>query len=186
MSKRKSTNDFSTILSSLIILLLVVGVVGFLFIYTENFTTPLKDFYVTCGNDDFISDRENFDIVVGKEYKFEITTNINVSGTEKKYIVSVVPNETSTTTFSYDVDGTQYNYVDIQSLAKGFSIVAYDDYFTLTARNDLPEILKFYHGTDTIENVPGAIDTDLPYFRLVVQSADLTETININFNLKSE
>lgn len=186
MSKRKSTNDFSTILSSIFILLLVVGVVGFLFIFTENFTTPLKNFYVTCGNDDFISDRENFDIVVGKEYKFEITTNINLSGTEKKYIVSVVPNEISTTTFSYNVDDKLCNYVDIQSLAKGFSIVAYDDYFVFTARNDLPEILKLYHGTQNIQNVPSVIDTDLPYFRLVVQSADLTETININFNLKSE
>ena len=186
MSKRKSTNDFSTILSSFIILLLVVGVVGFLFIFTENFTTPLKNFYVACGNDDIIGDRENFDIVVGKEYKFEITTNINLSGTENKYIVSVVPNETSTTTFSYTADGTQYNFVDIESLIKGFNVIAYEDYFTLTARYDLPDILKLLHGTDAIENVPTALDTDLPYFRLVVQSADLTETININFNLKSE
>ena len=187
MSKRKSTKtDFSTILSSLFILLLVVGVVGFLFIQTEDFTTPLKNFSVSCGNDDFYSDRENFDIIIGKEYKFNIKTNLNVSGAEKKYIVSVVPNETSTTTFFYSVDGTQYNYVDIQSLAKGFSLVAYKDYFTLTARNDLPEILKAYHGTDAIENVPSALNTDLPYFRLVIQSGDLTETININFNLKSE
>ena len=186
MSKRKSTKtDFSTILSSLFILILVVGVVGFLFIFTENFTTPLKNFYVTCGNDDFISDRENFDIVVGKEYKFEITTNIDL-GTGKKYIVSVVPNETSTTTFSYTADGTQYNFVDIDNLIKGFNIVAYDDYFVLIAKNDLPDILKLYHGTHNIGNVPSVIDTDLPYFRLVIESADKTETININFNLKSE
>ena len=184
---RKTTKrNFATILSSIFILLLVVGVLGYILVFTEDFTTPLKKFYVTYGNDDFIADRENFDIVVGKEYKFEIITNIDVDGTENKYIVSVVPNETSTTTFSYIADETAYNYVDIQSLAKGFSIVANDDYFILTARNDLPEILKFYHGTQTIQNVPTAIDTDLPYFRLVVQSADLTETININFNLKSE
>lgn len=186
MSKRKSTNDFSTILSSFIILLLVVGVVGFLFIFTENFTTPLKNFYVTCGNDDFISDRENFDIVVGKEYKFEITTNINVSGTDTKYIVSVVPNETSTTTFSYNVDGTEYNFADLESLIKGFSVSAYDDYFILTANMDLPDILQLYYPSATLENVPIAIDSDIPYFRLVVSSADNSETININFNLKSE
>ena len=186
MSKRKSTNDFSTILSSIFILLLVVGVVGFLFIFTENFTTPLKNFYVTCGNDDFISDRENFDIVVGKEYKFEITTNIDVDGTNKKYIVSVVPNETSATTFSYIADGQQYNYVEIDTLIKGFNIVSYDDYFVLTAKNDLLDILKLYHGTYDVSNVPTAINSDLPYFRLVIQSADLSETININFNLISE
>lgn len=186
MSKRKSTNDFSTILSSIFILLLVVGVVGFLFIFTENFTTPLKNFYVTCGNDDFISDRENFDIVVGKEYKFKITTNIDVDGTENKYIVSLVPNETSTTTFSYTANGTQKNFGDLESLIKGFSIVAYDDYFILVANMDLKGILEIYHPTQTLENVPTALNSDLPYFRLVIQSADLSETININFNIKSE
>lgn len=185
MSKRKSTN-FSAILSSLFILLLVVGVVGFLFIYTENFTTPLKNFSVRCGNDDFISDRENFNMVLGKEYKFEIKTNINLSGTEKKYIVSVVPNETSTTAFSFDVDGTTKEYGKIESLAKGFTIVGYDDYFLFTANKDLPEILSMYYLTSTLNNVPSALNSELPYFRLVVQSADLTETININFNIKSE
>ena len=185
MSKRKSTNDFSTILSSFIILLLVVGVVGFLFIFTENFTTPLKNFYVTCGNDDFISDRENFDIVVGKEYKFEITTNIDL-GTGKKYIVSVVPNETSATTFSYDVDGTQKNFADTDTLTKGFSIATYDNYFLFTSLYDLQTILELYNPMQSVSNVPTAIDSGLPYFKLVIQSADLSETININFNLISE
>jgi len=186
MSKRKSTNNLSTLLSSIFILLLVVGVVGFLFIFTENFTTPLKNFYVTCGNDNIISDRENFDIVVGKEYKFEIKTNLDVDGTQNKYIVSVVPNETSTTAFTYDVDGTQYNYADLQTLAKGFSISAYEDYFIFVANMDLKDILQFYYPTSTISNVPTALDTDCPYFRLVIKSGDLTETININFNIKSE
>lgn len=186
MSKRKSTKtDFSTILSSLFILILVVGVVGFLFIFTENFTTPLKNFYVTCGNDDFISDRENFDIVVGKEYKFEITTNIDL-GTEKKYIVSVVPNDTSLTTFAFNVDGKETMFADIESLAKSFVISSSENYFTFKATGDLIDILQVYYPSRTLTNVPTALDSDLPYFRLVIQSADLTETININFNLKSE
>lgn len=186
MKKRKSTNNFSAILSSLFILLLVGGAVGFLFIFTENFTTPLKNFYVTCGNDDFISDRENFDIILGKEYKFEVNTNINLSGNEKRYIVSVLPNETLTTAFAYSVDETQYNYADLQNLSKGFSLVAYEDYFVFTANLDLAEILQLYYPTQTISNVPTALDSDLPYFRLVIQSADKSETININFNIKSE
>lgn len=186
MSKRKSTKtDFSTILSSLFILILVVGVVGFLFVFTENFTTPLKNFYVTCGNDDFMSDRENFDIVVGKEYKFEITTNIDL-GTGKKYIVSVVPNDTLSTNFEFQLNGKTTEFASIESLSKGFIINAYDEYFTLTANNDLPDILDLIYNGDTISGCPTTIDTDRPYYKLVIQSADKSETININFNLKSE
>ena len=187
MSKRKSTKtDFSTILSSLLILLLVVGVVGFLFIRTDNFTSPLKNFYVTCGNDDIMQDRDNFDIVIGKEYKFDIKTNINLSGTESKYFVSVVPNDDVTTAFKIEIEEITQEYGKIESLTKGFSIVSYDDYFLFTANKDLPEILSMYYPTSILENVPSAVDTDLPYFRLVVQSGDKTETININFNIKSE
>lgn len=186
MSKKESSNSFSAVLSSIIILLLVVGVLSFLFIRTENFTTPLKDFYVRVGNDDIIADRKNFDIIVGKEYKFEIKTTINVSGSDIKYYVSVLPNETSTTTFSYSVGEETKAYVDIENLTKGFSISAYDDYFVFIANFDLQDILSLYYPNQTLANIPTAIDTGLPYFRLVVQSSDKAETININFNLKSE
>ena len=184
MSKRKSTN-ISTILSSFVILLVVVMAVGFLFVKTENFTTSLKTFSVRCGHDDFYSDRENFDIVLGQEYKFYVNTNIDV-GTENKYIVSVVPNSITTTAFSYNVDGEVHNFADLKSLAKGFSIVGCDDYFIISANMELIDILQLYHPETTISNVPTAVNSDLPYFRLVIQSADQTETININFNLKSE
>ena len=185
MSKRKSTKtDFSTILSSLFILILVVGVVGFLFIRTDNFTAPLKNFYVICGNDDIMQDRDNFDIVIGKEYKFEITNTLG--GADAGYIVSITPNITNESTFAFKVDGTSTNYSDIESLAKGFSIVAYDDYFTLQATMDLKDILQLYYSNNTLTDIPTALNSDIPYFKLVISSKNLTETININFNIKSE
>lgn len=183
MNKRKSTNDFSTILSSFLILLLVVGVVGFLFIRTENFTTPLKEFYVRVGNDDIIADRDNFDIYTGKDYKFEIKTSISVSGSNTKYYVSVLPNETPTTTFSFNVGEETKNYADMESLTKGFAISTYEDYFIFRANMDMQSILALYYPTQTLTNVPTALDTGLPYFTLAITSADKTETININFNL---
>lgn len=184
MNKKNSTNNFSTILSSIIILLIVVGALGFLFIRTENFSTTLKNFYVTCGDDNFFADRDNFDIIVGQEYKFEINSTINVSGNEKKYYVSVLPNETSTTAFEFNVGENTRKYADLESLTKGFQIVAYEDYFVLTANLDLHDILSLYFPSETLTNVPTAVDSDLPYFKLVIQNADKSETININFNLK--
>ena len=68
MKKRKST-DISNALTGVVIFLVVVMVVGFLFVFTNNFTSPLRNFYVTYGNDDIITDRDNFEIELGKEYK---------------------------------------------------------------------------------------------------------------------
>jgi len=184
MSKRKSTNNFSTILSSFVILILVVGVVGFLFIMTNNFTTELKNFYVKCGNDTFIDDRQNFDIILDKEYKFEITNTLG--GADAGYIVSIIPNVTSTNAFAFKVDGTSTNYSDIDSLAKGFSIVAYEDYFTFKATMELKDILQLYYLGNTLTDIPTTFNSDIPYYKLVISSKNLTETININFNIKSE
>lgn len=183
MSKRKSTNNFSTILSSIIILLLVIGVVGFLFIRTENFTTTLKDFYVRVGNDDIIADRENFDIVVGKEYKFEIVDNYMSTPLE----VSVVPNtDIEESLFDFYVNKVYHQFCYEDSLTSGFEIKAYKDYFTFTANKDLSDIIQLNYPDRTITNCPTAIDSGVPYFRLVVASQDGMQEININFNLKSE
>lgn len=182
--KLKNDSGFATILSSLVILLLVVTAVGFLYIFTDSFTTDLKNFYVKYGNDTIIADRENYDIVIGKEYKFEVinTLDENKSG----FIVSVVPNETALTTFSFKADGADKNFGEMGNLTKGFSISGTDDYFTFTALNDMPEILKLYFPAQNLTEVPSVIDTGLPYFRLVISTKDMTQTININFNLISE
>lgn len=182
--KRKSTNSVSSFLSSVVILLVVVAVVGFLFYFTNNFTTELKGFYVKCGDETFIDDCQNFDIILNKEYKFDVVNTYNKKSSS--YTVSIIPNETSTTTFMFNVDETEINYADVESLAKGFSVNVYEDYFIFSASMDLLEILQLYYPLQTITNVPTAIDTELPYFRLTISTSDMAEEININFNLKSE
>lgn len=185
MAKRKH-NNFSTIITSVVILLLSLLFVGYLFVYSDNFTTPLKNFYVSVGNDDFISDRANYTIIKGEEIKFNITTNINISGKDTKYIVSVVPNVTEDTYFKFLVGSEEVEFGSIESLSKGFDISCYEDYFILKANLDLPEILSLYYQDEIIADVPTTIDTNKPYFKLVISSVDNTETININFNIKSE
>ena len=186
MSK-KADNKFSTTISSLAIMLLVVLVIGFLFFRTDNFTTGLKTFYVKNGGNTFIGDYSNFSIIKGKEYKFEIISNMdNLTDSEKEYTVSIVPN-TNVSNFKYLVDDTEYSYHEVLSLTKGFQITAYNNYFILIANNDMINILQEYHYNQTISNCPTAIDTNIPYFRLVVTStSDEVVEININFNIKSE
>lgn len=176
--------DLPSVISAVLILLLAVLCFSFLSSFTDNFTTPLKDFYVVCGNDSIMNDRENFDIVVGKTYKFEV---VNTLGDGKDdYVVSVVPNQSSVASFTYKVDETEVKYQDMTNLGKGFILVPHEDYFTLTATKDLSDILQLYYPNGTLADVPTALDSDVPYFRLVVKVAGSEQVININFNLVSE
>lgn len=185
MSKKvKVKKDISSALSAVAMLLLVLFFIGFLFTFTDNLTTPLKDFYVRWSNDDIMNDRENFDIVKGKEYKFEV---VNTLGNGKDgYVVSVVPNKSAVASFTFRAGETDVNYQDIENLGKGFTLIPYDDYFTFTANKDLQEILQLYYPDKTVSGVPTALNSDIPYFRLVVKTSDSKQVININFNLASE
>ena len=131
MKKRKSTSNTSNVISNFVIMLVVLLSLGFLFVFTNNFTTPLKNFYVSCGKVVFTHEFKNYNLVMNKEYKFEIHNVLE--GEDSGYGLMVKPNITKETDFEFKVDGNATKYSDIQSLAKGFSIVAYEDYFTLTA-----------------------------------------------------
>ena len=184
MSKRKSTNNFSTILSSFIILLLVVLVVGFLFVFTDNFTTDVKTFYIKCNNTTFIGDCENFNIVKDKEYKFDV---INTFGVDNQLEISVVPNTSiEESSFGFYANNIYHQYCYEESFTSAFEIKAYNNYFTFKATKDLSDILATNYPTQTITDCPIALDSGIPYFRLVIVSTDQIQTININFNLISE
>lgn len=182
--KRKSTSNTSNVISSFVIMLVVLLSLGFLFVFTNNFKTPLKNFYVTCGKVVFVDEFKNFNLEMNREYKFKIhnTLESNDSG----YLVAIKPNVTELTAFTFKVDESEIKYEDIQSLSKGFAIITYEDYFTLSANMDLPEILKLYYPDSTLSDVPTIVDTGLPCFTLSISSSSLEETINIHFNLKSE
>lgn len=182
--RRKSTSNTSNVISSIVIMLVVLLSLGFLFAFTNGFTTELKRFYVQCGKVTFVDDFKNYNLELGKEHIFEIHNTLGSK--DDGYVVSIKPNETATTTFTYKVDDEEKNYADLNSLAKGFSIVTYEDYFVLTANMDLPEMLQLYYPNSTLTDIPNAIDSGLPYFTLSISSGDMSETINIHFNIKSE
>lgn len=181
--KRKSNEKTSKAISNFMIMLVVMLSLGFLFVFTNNFTTPLKNFYVTCGKVVFTHEFENYNLTLGKEYKFEIHNTLE--GEDSGYLILIKPNITKETDFKFKVDDVETNFSDVQSLAKGFSLIIYHDYFTLTANMDLPEILQLYYPDSTLTDIPTVVDTKLPAFTLSISSSDMSETINIHFNLTS-
>lgn len=183
--KSKTANKFS-ITSMFMILFIVFIAVGMLFVFRENYKSPLKTFYITCENEAFINDTENFNMVIGKEYKFKITTNISIKGNDNKCSVAIVPNNAENTNFTFTSDGTEIEFNTMESLTKGFVLSACDDGFTLIATMDLIEIIELYYPNTTISGCPTAIDSDISYFKMVISSVEQSKIINININLKSE
>ncbi len=185
MTKKKK-NKFATILSLIVVLLLVFGFVGLLVFFTDNFDTDLKRFYVRCGNDVIVADRDKFSIKMNEEYKFFVGSELEDLTGNTEYVVSVIPNITSSTIFTFKANDTAVNFEDVASLTKGFEINVYDEYFTFKATKDLKDILQMYYKGQTLTDVPTYIDSDLSYISLVVQSKKSEDFVRINLVLKSE
>ena len=183
MAKSKKKSKIATILSLVVI---VVFLLGFLVFFTDNFDTDLKQFYVRCGNDVIVADRDNFSIKINEEYKFEVGSELEDLTGKTEYVVSVIPNITSSTVFTFKANDTPIDYEDISSLTKGFDINAYDGYFTFKATKDLQDILQMYYKGQTLTDVPTYIDSNLSYISLVVQSLKSEDFVRINLLLKSE
>lgn len=181
--KRKSmSGNFSSLISSLVILMLVAVVVGFLFYRTDGLTTGYKEFYIQCGDDKIYGDRDNFNIVIGKSYKFELKNEIdNIMSSESNYSVNVIPNKERN--FEFLVDDEEKQFSDLVSLSDYFNISIGKDFFTLTSNLSLDLILKDYFNTDNISNCPDSLNTGIPYFTIVVEKIDSGDVINICFNI---
>lgn len=224
---RKNNNNVSlgSILSSLVIILIVVVSLGYFIIRTDTFSSSWGGFYLKVGDDRIVSDEENYSIVLNKEYKVEVFSDIDFEGTGNNYKVYVVPNELYDFSFSESeisggtitplaltpsgsgisptfpdysnvdevnpfLDGEKEEGVtywsDLEYITDIFYVSVYDDYFTFVARADLSSIVSFYYPSSSYLVVRTAIDTDIPFFRLVVQDLNSGEMINVNFNVKSE
>lgn len=183
---RKKKSKIATILSLFVVLILVFGFVGLLVFFTDNFDTDIKQFYIRCGNDYIVATRENFSMKINEEYKFEVGSELEDLTGETDYVVSVIPNITSSTVFTFKIDGLPYEYEDVKSLTKGFEIKSYDGYFTFKATQELKDVLQMYFNGQTLTDVPDVIDSKIPYISLIVQSVKSEDFVRINISLKSE
>lgn len=183
MEKKKTKSSFK-ILSAVFILFVVLVFVGFLFVFTNEFKTGIKTFYVKCDEDTILTDREDYTFEFDKTYRFDIKYPLNVATKEQGYFVSVTPNISQETMFDFSVDNAVYGFSYESTLGKGFDIKTYENYFTFKVSQDLQGILSsLYEGQVVSGNIPSAVDSDLAYFKLNIFSADKKQIIKITFKV---
>ena len=59
----------------------------------------------------------------------------------------------------------------------------YDDYFTIKATSDLPDMIKGIFPNATITGVPDTINTEISYYKMIISSKDKSQSITITFHL---
>lgn len=181
---RRRISTITRIITSVLIVILLLGVVGFFAYFTNNFTSRFKTFYVTVRGTTFMNETGSYELGVNEEYRFNVKYTLGALNKEKLgYHVKIVPNITDGTRFDFTVDGAQYGYEGESVLTSGFVIEQYEEYFTLTATQDLADILQQNYPNKTLSGVPVSIDSGKEHFALIISSADETTQLRINFSL---
>lgn len=182
MAKRNGTK-IATVISSILLLVLFVGMLTFLLKETNNLTTSPGALYVEVDGERISSNKDDQAISYGKEYRFDVGYALDIDSQKKEYTVSIVPNVTNDTSFDFKVNNDLYAYEGINDLNQGFNVQIYDDYFTIRATTDLPEIIKGIFPNATISGVPDTINSEISYYKIIISSKDKSQSLEITFHL---
>lgn len=174
--------NWSKIIIYALIILALIGILGFIIYFTGGFTTDFTGFYTTVDGKDVLSTGNGFRMKENDPLKVEVKYVFASPNDEAKgYTVKVVPNAIDGKDFDFTLNGDKYSYQSEQDLTAGFDIKQEDDSFTIAPKGNLTEILSAVYPNDTIEDCADKGYENM--FTLVVTSYNGKAEVRINFTV---
>lgn len=182
MTKRKSTKIIS-IIAGVMCLVLFVGALTVLFEETDHLSTSPGTLYVEVEGERISKNKEDHIVFYGNEYRFDVGYTLNMTSSEEKFYVDIVPNITDETSFDFMVGDEIFAYEGIVSFEEAFELNVYDDYFTIHPKKDLSEAIQDIFPDKVVSGVPVTVNSDISYYKIVVSNENKTKQLEITFQL---
>lgn len=183
MSKTKSAGVVTKVISYLLIFLVITGVIGFIFTFTNGFNEDFKTFYIEYKGESILSSDKKLVLDRGQEHRFDVKYTFDFDESETKdYSVAIYANSDKNNSFDFSIDGEVYAYYAEGDITDAFDLTLHDTYFTITVPEEatVETILKNLYPDSVIEVPEEGIKINYP-FTLVVSSYNNEVTYNINF-----
>ncbi len=165
-----------------LVILALIGILGFIIYFTGGFTTDFTGFYVTVDGKDVMSTGSGFRMKADDPLEVEVKYVFASPNDEAKgYTVKVVPNAIDGKDFDFTLNGDKYAYQSENDLTAGFNIKQGKDSFTITPKGNLTEILAAVYPNDTIGDCSDKAYENM--FTLVVTSYNGEAEVRINFTV---
>ena len=173
------------IISYVLIVLALVGVIGFIAKFTSGFTSDFKTFYVTIDGKDVMAEANHYAIGKNETMKVDVKYTFNSSNSEVSgYSVKVIPNAVDGKDFDFVVDDSVYSFQKEEDLTDGFIIEKKVNSFTITPKGDLTDILRAVYPDSKIADCTDKTYEDM--FSLVITSYNGESTVIVNFTVFQE
>lgn len=164
MSKSNGIHKFSKAISTVLIVLLFVGLIGAIILLTNGFQNDIPTFAVMYNNEN-VANKSGVRLALGANSQFTVKT---LTGKAQDCSVKVFSNGIHD--FEFTVDGDKKSYAAEGDITDGFNIsVSKDNVITITLAENASiqtVLAQKYYGTTVI--VPADKITDNDYFRLQI------------------
>ena len=177
--------NWSKIIIYALIILALVGVIGFIVYFTGGFTTDFTGFYAVVDGEDVMSTASNFQVKEDDPLKVEVKyVFASPTDEEKDYSVKVVPNPIKDKDFDFTLNGDKYSFQSEKDLTAGFTVKRDGSSFTVAPKGNLTKILSSVYHEDTVEDCADKAYENM--FTLVVTSYNGEAEIRVNFTVIEE
>ncbi len=175
----KKQGKIGKVIAYILILLIVVGAIGFLAYNTGGFTSGFKTFSVECAGKEVSTSASGFETTV--ENPLVVNVKYNFDSKASGYSVKVVPNALAGKDFDFTLDGEVYSFQAERDLTDGFNIEYKENSFTLTPKGNLTEIMQANYPNKVVEDCVQYGYKDM--FTLVITSYNGESTVYLNFSV---
>ena len=176
MAKRQG--KASKIIAYLLILLVVIGAIGFLAYFTGGFTSGFKTFSVECNGKNITTSASGFEVTATEP----LTVNVKytLSGKDASgYSVKVVPNALAGKDFDFKLNDDIYSFQAENDLTNGFDIEYKENSFTIKSKGGLTEIIQAVYPNKVVEDCRKHSYENM--FTLIVSSYDGEQSVYLHF-----
>lgn len=176
MKGKVNVKKLTEIISAVLIVLCIVGIVGFVAYFTNGFTGDFKTFYVNIDGENIMGEKSNVLMNPNEPMKVDVKYALGFTSKDiKGYKVKLTP----ISDFDFMVDGEVYSFAAVEDLEKGFTIVYEDEYFTITPKGNMQDVLQAIYPEHEVVVDPKVIpDEDL--FSITVYDKDETASVVLN------
>ena len=157
-----------------LILLILVGCIGFFAYFTNGFTGDLKTFYAECDGQKIMSSSSGF--ILKSDEPLDVAVNYTFGFFSKEisgYSVTVVPVQD----FDFTVDGEVYSFAAEEDFTDCFNIEEQESSFTIAPKGTLKMMLEMKYPDKEISFNLRDVDFQSEMFKVIITAEDGTAEV---------
>ena len=173
------SSNVKTIIVAIISLLLLVGALGLIIHFTGGGTHNFATFYLSYGDQTIMDTASGFVLDPFEENRFDVHYTFD-ENKKNAYEVEIKGNDTYS--FTYTVNGEEYNFDSSVDLTECFDVKKSDTFFTVKGSETLESLLMRRHnGAEVV--IPDSVPDTGDFFVMTVKSTTQDSKITIYLKL---